>query len=147
MQKSAIRALARLDGQSYAETICALVKSDIPGLSRTASAALKQAKLPIDARTLWDAIESGSDWLAKRNAILLLRECDKWNQLIYLLKAASLKDTRVGELANTQIESWLRQYETTWQYTPPDEQQKKELVSFSPESTVPPKLRQILAAI
>lgn len=146
VQRSAIRALAKLDIDHYTQTFLRLLANSRPAVSCAAQKALAQTKNLVSGSVLLQILMTSDYWHVKRNALRLIDQLEKWDRICHLLLAAAQSDARVQELAICYIESCARQYQTSWQYTCPTARQK-ELLATGLDQTgdaIPSQLREEL---
>lgn len=129
VQKSAIKALAKLDIDHHTQSFLLLLASSRPAVSCVAQKALAQTKNLVSGSVLLQILVTSNYWHVKRNALRLIDQLEKWDRICHLLLAAAQSDQRVQEQAICYIESCARQYQTSWQYTCPTTRQKELLAT------------------
>ncbi len=132
VKKSAIKSLARLAAHEYQHLFLQLLKNHVASISNAGAAALALTISSVDAGLLWDALVETKSWYVKRSVLRLLNQVNKWDRLTYLMLALSEPDASVQEMALGFVDMWTQEYDTSWRFTEPNEQQLKRLADALP---------------
>lgn len=146
VQRSAVKALAKLDIDHHTQSFVRLLASSSPAVSCAAQKALAQTKNLVSGGVLLQILVTSDYWHVKRNALRLIDQLEKWDRICHLLLAAAQSDVRVQELAICCTESCGRQYQVSWQYTCPTARQRELLATGLNQSghAISSQLRQEL---
>jgi hypothetical protein len=103
-------ALARLDGEGQAMALLEVVRSEVPGLSKTATEALCARSLCCRMQDIWALLESPGPRHVKKNALALIDTGSKWKRLPWLLRACSHGEGHVAGTAQALLSTWVKNY-------------------------------------
>ncbi len=146
VQKSAIRTLAKLDAKSYSDLFIQKLQSEASGISRAAADALVSLMHVVSVDELWTIFTTTSFMHVKRNLLRLIDHTSQWDRVGYFLLVASSDDSQIRNFAMDKLQSWYREFKTTYAYTKPTAKQMQLLAMGMKTfpSELPVKLREAL---
>jgi len=121
IRRAAIKALQRLHPETHHEIFIRALEDEAPSVSRQALQALTFRKWSVSAVRLWELFRSTPHAHVKRNAILLMQKCAKWESISYLVRGVCDADESIVNMSRLGIERWLYRFNRSFS-TPSSEQ-------------------------
>ncbi len=121
VRRSAVRALARLDGDSRVGEFLSALEDDRASVSRQAREVLR-VRLPLVAGwRLWEMFERDQRPHVRRNALSLISNLGKWARLPYLICACSDGDPEIAARALLSLRDWITQFNRSFARPSPED--------------------------
>ncbi len=109
LRKSAIRALAALDGSRYAVQFFDGVADDHPGVSREATKALISKCRPADTDLAWRLFQTDSRQYVRKASLSIITSAPVWTRGWFIIHALGDRDAVLAEMASGLLRDWLEQ--------------------------------------
>jgi len=110
IRKAAIRALARLNGDSYISVFIDALSDEVPGVSREAQKALSNKTHAIGGEQLCKIFQAAHLPHIKRSVLFLLGHLGKWDSIYFLIEAMHDPDEEIIARSRLYIQRWLKQF-------------------------------------
>ena len=107
---ASIRALARLNPNSYLEQFLRRLDDASTKVAREALMALSKRANSIGGQRLWEVYSGCRHHHSKRSALFLLARVSKWDSIVFLIESLADKDTSLVELSKNYIRRWFTRY-------------------------------------
>jgi HEAT repeat protein len=110
IRRAAVRALARLGGNAYVETLVAMLADASPAVSSEARRALLALVARIDPAPLRELVRGATLPHVRRNALLLIAQLPKWQSIAGLLEAMRNSNPEISAMAHERVRDWNADY-------------------------------------
>jgi len=107
VRSAALSAVARLDGDAYVEDFLEALLDPSPRVSRTALRILQRGFCSVPPSVAWEQLGRAASEHARRNALTLIADLDRWEALPCLLEATRQADSALRTQAQAFLRRWL----------------------------------------
>jgi HEAT repeat protein len=110
VRRAAVKALFRLGGDAYVDTLVDRLRDPGPGVSAQVRRGLRRHASALTGQQLWSIFGASRDAHVRRNALSVLAALPKWEAIGYLLSALADADEALRLLALRHVERWNARY-------------------------------------
>lgn len=121
IRRSAIKALAKLNGGAHIDVLMDALKDEVTQVSRQALKALSDKSLSLSGERIWNLFQSAAHAHVKRNAISLIEKLGKWDSISYLVRAVRDSDEAVADMSRFGIQRWLARFNRSFPSPMPEQ--------------------------
>ncbi|HLA09571.1 MAG TPA: HEAT repeat domain-containing protein [Pyrinomonadaceae bacterium] len=121
IRAAAIRALARLHGETHTDVFIDALKDEVPHVSRQALKALTDRASSLSGERIWKLFHLAKHAHVRRNALSLIEKLGKWESIHYLVRAVCDSDEDITAMSRFGIQRWLARFNRSFLSPTPEQ--------------------------
>jgi HEAT repeat protein len=114
IRRAAIKALAKLRGETHINVFMEALKDEAPHVSRQALKALTDKVSSVNDERIWKLFSLAKRAHVRRNAFSLIEKMGKWDSIHFMVRAVCDSDDDIVGLSRSGIQRWLARFDRSF---------------------------------